>query len=150
MNDHHFVLRLAQVQDLPQVLDLVQGLADFEQESDAVTATINDYNLAFANDKIWVNLALVENNIIGFTLCYDTFSTWKGKMFYLEDFYVADNFRSKGIGQGLFDAFIKEAKNRECKLVKWQVLDWNTRAVHFYERNLATIEREWWNGKIIF
>ena len=79
-----------------------------------------------------------------------TFSTWKGRMMYLEDFVVNPEYRGQGIGQQLFDSFIAEAKAQDCNLVKWQVLDWNEPAVRFYERNKATIEKEWWNGKIVF
>ncbi len=79
-----------------------------------------------------------------------TFSTWKGKMLYLEDFVVKEAFRKKGVGQVLWNKYIDIAKEKDCALVKWQVLDWNEPAVKFYEKNGATIEKEWWNGKIIF
>jgi GNAT superfamily N-acetyltransferase len=79
-----------------------------------------------------------------------TYSTWKGRMLYLEDFVVKERSRRQGIGQLLFDAFLAEAKARGCRLAKWQVLDWNTPAVNFYEKQSAIIEQEWWNGKILF
>ena len=84
------------------------------------------------------------------TLYYMTYSTWKGKMLYLEDFVVKADQRNKGIGQLLFDAFIEVAKAKKCRMVKWQVLDWNEPAIRFYEKNNATIETEWWTAKIIF
>jgi len=83
-------------------------------------------------------------------LYYMTYSTWKGRMLYLEDFVVQEAFRKAGIGQQLFDGFLQEANNKGCKLVKWQVLDWNVPAIKFYEKNKAIIEKEWWNGKILF
>ena len=95
-------------------------------------------------------VAEVDNSIVGMTLYYDTFSTWKGKMLYLEDFVVKESYRSQGIGDLLFDATLVEAKKRKCLLMKWQVLDWNTEAVKFYKRKQAEIETEWWNGKIVF
>jgi len=84
------------------------------------------------------------------TLYYMTFSTWKGKMLYLEDFVIKKGFRRLGIGQLLFDAFLETAREKGCKLTKWQVLDWNETALKFYEKNNAIIEKDWWNGKIIF
>jgi len=145
-----FNIRKGTLKDLPAVLDLVKGLAEFEKAADQVTATLNDYSEAFANGLISMHIAELENKIIGCTLFYDTFSTWRGKMLYLEDFFVLPEYRSHGIGKQLFDAFIKEAKERKCAMVKWQVLDWNSEAIKFYEREGATIEKEWWNGKIIF
>ena len=69
---------------------------------------------------------------------------------YLEDFVVKQTHRNQGVGQILWDAWIKESKAQNVEMVKWQVLDWNEDAIRFYERNGATIEKGWWNGKIIF
>ena len=109
-----------------------------------------DYERAFDDGLISMLVAENENAIVGMTLFYDTFSTWKGKMLYLEDFVVKAKFRSLGIGSLLFDATLTEAKKRGCALMKWQVLDWNTEATKFYIRKKAEIEKEWWNGRIIF
>lgn len=150
MNKADIIVKTAKLDELPVVYNLVKQLAIFENEPEAVTAEITDYIRAFKENLIVVKIATQENQIIGCTVSYDTFSTWKGKMFYLEDFFVLEEFRSKGVGQLLFDDFISEAKSRQCKMVKWQVLDWNMGAIKFYERNEATIEKEWYNAKIIF
>jgi hypothetical protein len=55
-----------------------------------------------------------------------------------------------GIGGMLFQAFLTESKAVGCRLVKWQVLDWNELALNFYSRFDAVIEKDWWNGKIVF
>lgn len=141
---------LAQRTDLQDIRSLVVELAVFENEPNAVKATILDYEKAFDSGLISCLIAKRSNQIVGMTLFYDTFSTWKGKMLYLEDFYVAKEYRGQGIGQLLFDATLEQATKRDCKLIKWQVLDWNKKAVDFYLKNGATIEKEWWNGKIIF
>lgn len=148
MEDIH--IRFAEKTDLEAIRELVIELAIFEKEPDAVTASIEDYHHNFKTGLISMLVAEKKGEIIGMTLYYDTFSTWKGKMLYLEDFVVSEAYRGHGIGDLLFDATIKEAKNRGCVMMKWQVLDWNTGAVKFYERKKATIEKEWWNGKIIF
>jgi GNAT superfamily N-acetyltransferase len=71
-------------------------------------------------------------------------------MLYLEDFIVSSDYRNHGIGQKLYNAFISEAKIQGCKLVKWEVLDWNEGAIRFYERNGAIIEKNWWDCKVVF
>jgi len=143
-------IRFAEETDLQAIRDLVIELAIFEKEPDAVTATLDDYLRAFQSDLISMLVAEIDNEIVGMTLYYDTFSTWRGKMLYLEDFVVKAEHRSQGIGDKLFDATLAEAKTRGCKMMKWQVLDWNTGAQKFYKRKQATIEKEWWNGKIVF
>ncbi len=143
-------IRKGTLKDLPAVLALVKGLAKFEKAEDQVTATLDNYGEAYANGLIALHIAESNDKVIGCTLFYDTFSTWRGKMLYLEDFYVLPECRSLGVGKKLFHAFIAEAKDRNCALVKWQVLDWNEQAIKFYKREGATIEKEWWNGKIIF
>jgi len=143
-------IRFAKKEDLEAIRGLVVELAIFEKEPNAVTARMVDYENAFDSGLISCNVAVVDDVIVGMTLYYDTFSTWKGKMLYLEDFVVKESVRSLGIGKLLFDATIAEAKRRDCKLIKWQVLDWNKDAQRFYVRQNAIIEKEWWNGKIVF
>lgn len=143
-------IRFAEKADLQAIRELVMELAIFEKSPESVTATDKDYEMAFDTGLISMLVAEKDNNIVGMTLYYDTFSTWRGKMLYLEDFVVKEAFRAQGIGDLLFDATVAEAKNRKCTMMKWQVLDWNSGAVKFYERKKAEIEKEWWNGKIIF
>lgn len=143
-------IRKATLSDIPAIYGLVVELAVFEKEPEAVTARLADYESAYEEGLIRVHVAEDDGAVVGMTVTYMTFSTWKGKMLYLEDFYVKATHRSQGVGQQLFDAYITEAKNLECSMVKWQVLDWNTEAIRFYERNEATIEKQWYNGKIIF
>ena len=79
-----------------------------------------------------------------------TFSTWKGRCVYLEDFIVKSEYRSQGVGQRLYDRFLLESKKMDATMVRWQVLDWNKRAIKFYEKNKALIDTEWWNCKYYF
>ncbi len=141
------ILRKATIKDIPAIYNLVEALAIYENEPEAVTATVEDYLNDFEAGIFQAHVATIDDTVIGMALYYMTYSTWKGRMLYLEDFVVFEEHRRKGIGQLLFDAVLQEGKDRGCRLVKWQVLDWNDPAVRFYEKNKATIEKEWWNCK---
>jgi GNAT superfamily N-acetyltransferase len=144
------VYRKAVAEDIPAIYQLVKELATFEKEENAVTVDVSYYLECFKENVFQAIVAEKDNAVVGMTLFYMTFSTWKGKMMYLEDFVVLPDYRGKGIGKGIWDAWINESKKQGAKMVKWQVLDWNTEATKFYEREGATIEKQWWNGKIIF
>ncbi len=142
------MIRKATVADLPAIHGLVRELAVYEKAGPEFIATLEEYREDFKQGVFEAQVAELDGQIVGMALYYMTYSTWKGKMLYLEDFVVKDSYRGKGIGQRLFDAFLEEARKKHCRLVKWQVLDWNTPALRFYEKNKAIIEKEWWNGKI--
>ncbi|MFM7020529.1 MAG: N-acetyltransferase family protein [Aquirufa sp.] len=140
-------LRRAMKEDIPSILELVNSLALFEKAPNEVTATVQDYiENGFGDNPIFFSyLAYDEGQLAGFALWYFRFSTWKGKRFYLEDLYVKDEFRGKGIGQKLIEACIEEAKLTKCTGMMWQVLDWNTPAIEFYKKYNAQFDGEWIN-----
>jgi ribosomal protein S18 acetylase RimI-like enzyme len=142
-----FIIREATFDDLQAIYDLVVELAVYEKEPEAVTASLADYQSALDSGLIYCRVAELDSQIVGMTLCYDYFSTWKGKGFFLEDFYIQPAYRRYGLGQRLFDQYIADAIQRGAKITKWQVLDWNEPAINFYDRNNATIEKDWWNCK---
>lgn len=141
-------IRKASRNDLRSIHNLVKELAIYEKEPDAVTTTLSDYEGAFDRGLIICNVATIDDVIVGMTLSYDYYSTWNGKGFYLEDFYVQPNYRRYGLGKLLFDQFLSDAQEREAKITKWQVLDWNEPAIKFYEKYNTTFETIWWNCKL--
>jgi len=141
-------VRKATKNDLKAIYGLVKELAIYEKEPEAVTATLEDYQNDFAEGVFEANVALYGEEVVGTTIYYMSYSTWKGKMLYLEDFVVREAYRQKGVGQLLFDAYLATAKEKKAVMVKWQVLDWNEPALNFYKRNKAIIEKNWWSGKI--
>jgi GNAT superfamily N-acetyltransferase len=144
------IIRTATFKDLPFIHNLVRELAIYEKEENEFTATLAMYENDFTENVFQSIVADVQGEIVGMVLYYLTYSTWKGKMMYLEDFVVNEKFRGKGIGKLLYDAFIQEAKDKNCMLAKWQVLDWNETAVQFYTHNNAILEKNWWNCKVFF
>ena len=143
-------VRKATLTDINAIYALVKELAIYENEGDAVTATLDDYKRDFL-EELWDSTVATDNGtFVGITIYFNTYSTWKGKMFWLEDFVITEDYRRTGLGQMLWDAIIAEAKATNCVMMKWQVLDWNEPAVKFYEKNKAIIEKNWWNGKVFF
>jgi len=141
-------LRKAEKQDLQAVLELVKELALYEKAPQEVTVTLADYENDFDENIFDIIVAEQEGQIVGIAFYYMTYSTWKGKMLFLEDFVVKEELRGQGIGKLLFKAYLEEAKNLNVSLAKWQVLDWNEPAINFYKKYNSTIEDEWYNGKI--
>ena len=144
----NITIRKATAADLPAIHDLVRELAIYEKAEHEFVATLTDYQTDFEAGIYDAHVAAIDGKVVGMALYYMTYSTWKGRMFYLEDFVVLTDYRRLGLGQMLFDAFLQEARDQGCRLVKWQVLDWNEPALRFYRKNNAVIEKEWWNGKI--
>ena len=142
------VLRSATPADIPAIHALVYELAVYEKEPEAVFTTPEEYLRDFLAGRFESMVAEMDGKIVGMTLFYEAYSSWKGRMLYLDDFMVHEAYRRFGVGQKLFDAFVEEGRRRDCRLVKWQVLDWNEPAIRFYEKNDSIIEKNWWNVKI--
>lgn len=143
-------IRKATATDLPAIYDLVKSLAIYEKAEHEVTATLADYHTDFAAGIFQSHVAEMEGKVVGMVLYYMNYSTWKGRMLYLEDFVVYEAYRQHGIGQLLWNELTEEAKRQGARLLKWQVLDWNEPAIKFYKKNQAIIEKEWYNGKVFF
>jgi len=143
-------IRKATLSDVEAIRGLVVELAVYEKEPDAVTATLEDYKSNFANNWFECHVAELDNEVVGMILYYNTYSTWKGRMLYLEDFVVSEKHRRKGIGELLFECLFEVAKEKEVKLIKWQVLDWNQPAINFYKKYQGMEMEDNWNNCKIF
>ncbi|MBP7821572.1 MAG: GNAT family N-acetyltransferase [Saprospiraceae bacterium] len=146
----NIVIRNATKNDIPAILEMVKELAIYEKEPNAVTATLENYYDDFENHIFESCVATLNDQIIGITIYYMTYSTWKGRTLFLEDFIVKQAYRKCGVGQLLFDRFIEEAKQKKCVMAKWQVLEWNTIAINFYKKNNVVFETDWVNVKSFF
>ncbi|MFM6946142.1 MAG: N-acetyltransferase family protein [Flavobacteriales bacterium] len=146
------MVRTATPADVPAIFKLIQDLAKYERAPEQVVNTPEQLEIDLFADRICEALVASndENQIVGFALFYTSYSTWKGRCLYLEDFYVTENERKQGYGQALFDAVVAIAKQRGVKRMDWQVLEWNHTALNFYRRNHATLDPEWINGRLFF
>jgi GNAT superfamily N-acetyltransferase len=141
----NFTIRKAKKEDMAQVLNLIKALAVFEKEPDAVE--INESYLVEkgfgSNPAFQCFVAEMNHNIEGIALVYKRFSTWKGEVLHLEDLIVNREMRGKGLGEALLNEVVKYGGLLGVKRISWEVLDWNTPAITFYEKKGAIVMRDW-------
>lgn len=142
----NFNLRAAKKTDMPDVLRLIQQLADYEKEPDAVVVTVEDLvDKGFGENKIFhCYVTEVDGEIRGMALFYFRYSTWKGKSVHLEDLIVEEAFRGKGLGMALYKKVIEFGAEHKVKRIEWTVLDWNQSAIEFYKSTGATVMEDWY------
>jgi GNAT superfamily N-acetyltransferase len=146
------IIRSAQKNDCPRLLELVQELADYEKAPDEVTVSLAHFEESgFGPNPVWWSfVAEIDGIVEGFALYYIRFSTWKGQCLYLEDLLVTEQMRGKGLGKLLFEKVIEECKTKKFKRMVWQVLEWNEPAINFYKKYNAALDPEWMNGILDF
>lgn len=140
-----FIIRYGERRDMSSVLKLVNELAVFEKEPNAVKVTVDDLigNGFKDNPAFFTFVAELEGVIVGMALFYNRFSTWEGPSLHLEDLIVTEKFRGKGIGKALYDKVLDFALQKEIKRVEWVVLDWNKPAIAFYKSTGAVMLEDW-------
>jgi GNAT superfamily N-acetyltransferase len=133
--------------DLPRVLELIKELAEYEKASHEVTNTVPQMEVDGFGPKPIFGFFVAENEkgIVGLSLYYWRYSTWKAKRLYLEDIIVTETERGTGIGKLLFDRTMQKALEENCSGMMWQVLEWNEPAINFYRKYNAKLDDEWTN-----
>ena len=146
------IIRKGIKEDIPQVLDLVKELAEYENALEKVSNTVEIMvKDGFGNNPVY-DLFVAENNsrVIGIAITFFRYSTWKGKVLYLEDLVIKNQDRRKGIGKKLFEEVIEFAKKENCVGLSLQVLDWNESAINFYKKYNVDFDDEWINCYLDF
>ena len=143
-------VRPATAADMSRVFELIVELAVYENAEEQVTNTVEQLiKDGFGEHPTFECLVAVKNEVIvGFSIFYTSYSTWKGNCLYLEDLLVTQSERRSGVGKLLFDEVLSIAKERGAKRFEWQVLDWNEPAINFYKKYNADLDPEWINGKL--
>lgn len=136
--------------DLSAALDLIKELALYEKAPDEVIVTIEDMKRDGFGENPVFNFFVAEEDgkIVGISLYYLKYSTWKGKCIFLEDIIVTERYRKQGIGKKLFDEVVKVSKELNVQRLEWQVLDWNEPAIRFYQKINSNLNKEWINCKL--
>jgi len=130
-------IREMQPDDLAAVIKLMKGFAAFERLSKYCTTTRKRlFNVMFGKSAFVGGLVGEDSGkIIAYSLFYPNYATFRGQRgTYLEDIYISPTHQGKGIGEAMIRKIAKSAKRQGCERIDFQVLDWNTAAIGFYEK----------------
>lgn len=143
-------IRPAVAADAAVILDLIQELAVYEREPDAVRLTEDQLRIDGFGEAPAFEVLLAERagEVLGMALFYPCYSTWNGKAMYLEDLVVCEAARGSGVGKALMAALAQVTLDRGATQLRWQVLDWNTPAIEVYKRLGAGLDETWINGRL--
>ena len=144
-------IRQATREDVPAIFALVQDLAAFEKAADKVETSVERYlEDGFGENPVFRCLVAdhPEDGVVGIALHYFGYSTWKGKLLYLDDLVIQENYRRQGIGRRLIDELVRVGLEENAHMMKWQVLDWNEPAIKMYESLGGIFDGEWIDVKI--
>ena len=136
----------ADEKDVPLILQMIKGLAEYEQLSHEVVATEESLRASLfgARPAAEVLLAYSDRTPVGFALYFHNYSTFLGRSgLYLEDLFVVPAWRGRGVGRKLLSHLASIAIERACGRMEWAVLDWNESAIGFYQRLGARVLDDW-------
>lgn len=139
------LIRPAAISDAALLRTMIRELAEFEHELDLVTITAE----ALARDGFGENpkfrawIAEWEGQAAGYAVVFGYYSTWAGRGLFLEDLFVRERFRGRGIGKALLAAVARIAVQEQCYGIHWEVLDWNEKAIELYTALGAAFRDQW-------
>jgi len=151
----NILIRKAKKSDLSAAYQLIKELAIYENAAEEVVLSYEQFSKDFGISHPIYKLHVAEitepngnQSIAGIALFYFAYSTWKGKMVYLEDLVVSQTYRRQGIGEQLIESVFQFARDENANQVRWHVLDWNEPAIQFYEKLGVKLEQEWVTCKL--
>ncbi|MEU4604821.1 GNAT family N-acetyltransferase [Kribbella sp. NPDC023972] len=139
-------VRRARPDDVPAIVELVYGLAEYERAPDECKLTAEQLRTALFGDspKVFCHVAEHEGVVAGCAIWFLNFSTWRGVHgIYLEDLFVRPETRGTGLGKALLVALAQECVRNNYERLEWSVLDWNAPAIDFYKSLGAHPQNEW-------
>ncbi|TDK23029.1 GNAT family N-acetyltransferase [Luteimonas aestuarii] len=146
MEETRIQLRPATRADVPTILALIRGLADYEKLAHEVEADEDGLadTLFGTRPGAEVVIAEADGHAAGFALFFHNYSTFLARPgLYLEDLFVLPAYRGRGIGRALMVHLARLALERGCGRFEWSVLDWNVPAIGFY-RSLGAVGMDEW------
>lgn len=139
-------IRRARPDDVPAIVDLVYGLAEYERAPQECRLTADQLHTALfgTTPAVFCHVAESGGEVVGCALWFLNFSTWRGVHgIYLEDLFVRPGQRGSGLGKALLTALAQECVRNNYERLEWSVLDWNTPAIDFYKSLGALPQDEW-------
>jgi len=140
------MIRPANPNDIPSILALIRGLAEYERALDEVVATEEALMASFfgENPQVFCHVATQDQKVVGIAVWHLNYSTWLGKHgMYLEDLYVVPDERGHGHGMALLKELARICVDRDYERLQWWVLDWNAPSIDFYTSLGAVPMDEW-------
>lgn len=143
-------IRKAQREDAAEILELIKELAVFEKQPHAVIISEDEIieHTFGSHPLVHIYVATKENKIVGMALYFYSFSTWKGKSIHLEDLIVKEEYRGMGIGKSLMRKVVEIAYEENIERMDWEVLDWNSNAINFYQSLNTSFFKDWYLCRI--
>ena len=138
-------VRAATPNDIPLLLTFIHAMAEFERLPVSTTEDSLRESLFSENPVARALLILVDDRPVGYATYFFTFASMVGtRGLWLDDLFIEESFRSKGIGRA-FMAFMRElAEKNHCARFEWMVADWNAIAIDFYKSLGASVFTEWY------
>jgi len=138
-------IRPTTIEDVPLLRTMIYELAEYEHELELVTVSEEDLARdGFGKDpRFRALIAEWDGQPAGYALVFGYYSTWVGRGLFLEDLFVRESFRSRGIAKALLASVARIAVDENCYGIYWEVLDWNKNAIDFYQRLGATFRDQW-------
>jgi GNAT superfamily N-acetyltransferase len=140
------MIREATEADVPLILQFIRDLAEYERLADRVTATEEQIRRTLFGNPRFAEVLIAEEDgaPAGFALFFHNYSTFLGQPgIYLEDLFVREEMRGRGIGKALLARLARIARERGCGRVEWAVLDWNAPSIAFY-RSIGAVSLDDW------
>jgi GNAT superfamily N-acetyltransferase len=137
--------------DVPTILTLIKGLAEYEHEPESATATEAQLQAALFGPRPAAECAIarLDGEVAGFALWFQNFSTWTGRPgLWLEDLFVWPQLRRQGVGKALLRHLAAICAERDYGRFEWSVLDWNEPSIAFYRSLGAVPMDEWTNFRL--
>jgi GNAT superfamily N-acetyltransferase len=139
-------IRRGTARDVPTILALIKGLAEYERLAHEVRATHGALRSHGFGRRPYFETIIGsrDGTPVGFALYFFTYSTFLASpSLYLEDLFVVPEERGRGAGRALLGELARIALRRGCGRMEWAVLDWNAPSIGFYEKLGAQLKREW-------
>ncbi len=148
-----FEIRPALPSDSKDLYQMILELAVFEEAAHEVKCSPStlELQLSMAQPPFKCLMVTLDSKCVGFALYFLSYSTWRGKPgIWLEDLYVREAFRGRGVGTALFERLVDEVKAFGGARLEWPVLEWNVKAHDFYRKQGAKALTQWRTWRLDF